>query len=354
MFGLKRKIIKAGERLRKTSDIDPFRAIRQQNSPDSLHEDEASLHVNNPVSRESDQVQNSPSYSLNSLGLDPLYDQPVSDSFDSHLVQSSRILRCQLSQELLNFPTSIPINIPTQLSFQSSQSENSTYITMTSPTPNRRLVSTVKQKDPALRDTFVDDIRDSMPPPPRILSPRSEFRIPPLRPTATLPALQAFEVVGPSTIKPVKDRPAMLRPSQTVSLPNSGRGSPAMGYRPETPLLPLQSTSIMATISQRQSPVAEQEQTGLPVRQLGYAPLESFSKGFDNISVNPAVSTVTGTEMILNNEAQGVFRDYKDVSEGQYLASKSGAGLNSDLAHPSSSMNLRPGPVIEELVGADC
>ena len=86
---------------------------------------------------------------------------------------------------------------------------------------------------------------------------------------------------------------------------------------------------------------------------MGRSLLEPFGMGLANASRTPAVSTVTGTEMVMNNEAQWVSRDFTGASEGQYLASESRAELNSALAHPSSS-KLRSGPVNIKLVGSDC
>ena len=129
-----------------------------------------------------------------------------------------------------------------------------------------------------------------------------------------------------------------------------------MGHRTENSLLPLQSTSNMANISHRQSQVAEQEQRRLPVRQLGHASLEPFGRVLVNASDNPAVSTVIGTEMVMNNEARGLSCNYTGVDtthperQVQYLAYKSGTGLSSEPAYLISS-NLRSRPVTRELVG---
>ena len=95
-----------------------------------------------------------------------------------------------------------------------------------------------------------------------------------------------------------------------------------MGHRSENSLLPLQSNSKVAPISQRWSPVSEHEQTGLSVRQMGRAPLEPFGTGLVDASGNPAVSTVIATEMVMNYEARGslgkkICRPMGPCGEGQ-------------------------------------
>ena len=76
---------------------------------------------------------------------------------------------------------------------------------------------------------------------------------------------------------------------------------------------------------------------------------------------NEKYQSINRTEMVINNSARGVLCDYTDVDancplrEDQYLASKSKAELSSDLVHlVSPILKLESGPVIRDLVGADC